>query len=192
MIFYPGDYRSELIFRHRSQYDLKTPFDSVFEAGVHKQRNTVQHLSALTRTESNYLASESFPWLWGVSKWLVESLPINTWEHLMSLSRSFLQMKAENQNFPQLTRIWLENWHLRSRINLWCKYKFTNMVLSLCWQMSKFTVWHFCFAYFDQHLPLHPSIKERRKRSCTPNIFVQYNIFSTNFVYFRFYYQVYK
>ena len=35
-----------------------------------------RRLSASTRTEPNFLASESFPWLWGVSKWLVESLPI--------------------------------------------------------------------------------------------------------------------
>ena len=46
------------------------------------------------------------------------SLTASTWKHSMSLDRSFLQMKAENQNFPQMTRIWLENWHLRSRINL--------------------------------------------------------------------------
>ena len=88
-----------------------------------------------------------------------------TWEHLMSLSRSFLQMKAQNQNFPKRTRIWLGNWHLRSRINLWCEHKFTNVVLSLCWhcwQMSMLTVWHFWSAYFDQHLPL-------QKSSCTPN-----------------------
>ena len=56
-------------------------------------------------------------------------LTVSTWEHSMSLSRSFLQMKAENQNFPQMTRIRLENWHLRSRINLWCKHKFTNVVM---------------------------------------------------------------
>ena len=35
-----------------------------------------RHLSASTRTESNYPAFESFPWLWGISKWLVESLPM--------------------------------------------------------------------------------------------------------------------
>ena len=52
-------------------------------------------------------------------------------------------MKAENQNFPQMTRIRVINWYLRSRINLWHKNKFTNLVLSLCWQMSKFTVWYF-------------------------------------------------
>ena len=46
------------------------------------------------------------------------SITIGTWEHLMSLSYSFLQMKAENQNFPQMTRISFENWHLWSRINL--------------------------------------------------------------------------
>ena len=33
------------------------------------------------------------------------SLNISTWEHSMSLNRSFLQMIAENQNFPQMTRI---------------------------------------------------------------------------------------
>ena len=87
------------------------------------------------------------------------SLSTSTWEHSMSLSRSFLQVKAKNQNFPQMTGIRLENWHLRSRINLWCKYKFTNVVLSLCWQMSKLTVWHFWSVYFDQHLPLQPSIE---------------------------------
>ena len=55
------------------------------------------------------------------------SIIVSTWEHSMSLNRSFLQMKTENHNFPKMTRIWLENWHLRSRINLWCKHKFTNV-----------------------------------------------------------------
>ena len=93
-----------------------------------------RRLSASTRIEPNFLASESF-----------------RWEYSMSLSRSFLQMKAENQNCPQMTRIWLEKWHIWSRIKLWCKHKFTNAVLSLCWQMSKLTVWCFWSAYF---LPL--------------------------------------
>ena len=53
----------ELIFRHRPRSDVKTPSDSVFEAAVHKQRNAIQHLSALTRVEPNFLASESFPCL---------------------------------------------------------------------------------------------------------------------------------
>ena len=35
-----------------------------------------QRFSASTRTEPYFLASESFPWIWGVSKWLVESLPM--------------------------------------------------------------------------------------------------------------------
>ena len=59
------------------------------------------------------------------------SLTVSTWENSIRLGRSFLQIKEENQNFPQITRIWHENWHLRSRINLWCKDKFTNMLLSL-------------------------------------------------------------
>ena len=58
--------------------------------------------------------------------------PWHVLSHSMSPSRSFLRMKAENQNFPQIMKIQLENWHLRSRINLWCKHKFTNVVLSLC------------------------------------------------------------
>ena len=63
MIFCAWDYRSGPIFRRRSQCGVKTPFDFVFEAALYKQRNAVQHLSALTRTEPNFLASESFPWL---------------------------------------------------------------------------------------------------------------------------------
>ena len=51
------------------------------------------------------------------------------WEHSINLSQSDLQMKGENQNFPQMTRIWLENWHLRSRINLWYNHKFTKVAL---------------------------------------------------------------
>ena len=51
-----------------------------------------------------------------------------------------LLMEAENQNFPQMTRIRLGNWHLQSRINLWYKHKLINLVLSLCWQMFKLTV----------------------------------------------------
>ena len=54
----------------------KNSFESVFEAAVQKQRNAVQCLSASTRTEPNFLSSGSFLWLWDVSKWLVESLPI--------------------------------------------------------------------------------------------------------------------
>ena len=60
------------------------------------------------------------------------SLTISTWEHSVSFSRSFLQMKPENRKFLQMTQMRLENWHLRSRINLWCKRKFTNVVLLLC------------------------------------------------------------
>ena len=60
-------------------------------------------------------------------------------------SASFFQMKAENQNFTQMMRIWLENWHLRSRINLWCKHKFTN---------------------FDHHLPLQSSIEKNNGYHC--------------------------
>ena len=63
MIFCGWDYRSGPIFPYRSQCDVKNPSDSVFEEAVHKQRNAVQHLSASTRTEPNFLASESFPWL---------------------------------------------------------------------------------------------------------------------------------
>ena len=48
------------------------------------------------------------------------NLALSTWENSKSLSRSFLRMIAENQNFPQMTRIWIESWYLRSRINLWC------------------------------------------------------------------------
>ena len=55
------------------------------------------------------------------------SLAVSTWENSMSHSRSFLLMKAENQNFPQMTRICLENWHRRPKIKL-CKRKFTNVV----------------------------------------------------------------
>ena len=76
MIFYAWDYRSGPIFRRRSQCDVKTLFDSVSEAAVHKQRNADQHLSVSTHMEPNFLTSESFPWLWAVSKWLVESLPM--------------------------------------------------------------------------------------------------------------------
>ena len=76
------------------------------------------------------------------------SLTVSTWEHSMSLSRSFLQMKVENQNIPRMTRVWLENWHFQSGKNLLCKQKFTNMVLSLCWQMSKFTFVRFLICLF--------------------------------------------
>ena len=63
MIFCIWNYRSEPIFRRRSQCDVKTPSYSFFETAVHKQRNAVQHLSASTRAEPNFFASESFPWL---------------------------------------------------------------------------------------------------------------------------------
>ena len=87
------------------------------------------------------------------------------------LSTTFVLKKRKLAVLTSWTWIWLEIWHLRSRINLGCKHKFTNVVLSLCWEMSKLTVWHFWSAYFDQHLPLQPSIEKRRKQSCTLNTF---------------------
>ena len=42
----------------------------------HLKKIIIIILSVSTRTESNILASELFPRLWGVSKWLVESLPM--------------------------------------------------------------------------------------------------------------------
>ena len=75
MIFCAWDYRNEPIFHPpQSQYDAEILSVFAFQAAVHKQTNAVQHLSASIRTAPNFLASESFPWLWGVLKWLVGSL----------------------------------------------------------------------------------------------------------------------
>jgi len=71
-----------------------------FEAAVRKQTNAVQHLSPLSRTALNFLVSESFPWLSGVLKWFVESLPMillillafNTSLHNASNSASLKKM----------------------------------------------------------------------------------------------------
>ena len=71
MIYWTWDYCSVPIFRHRLHFYVKTSSDSVFEAAIHKQRNAVQHISALTRMEPNFLASKSFLWLWNVSKWTI-------------------------------------------------------------------------------------------------------------------------
>ena len=70
-------------------------------------------------------------------------LTVSTWQHLMSLSHSFFQIKAESveNKFMMQTQI-------------------PNVVLSVCWQLSKFTLWDFWSAYFDQHLPLQPSIEK--------------------------------
>ena len=76
MIFCAWNYLSGPISRHRLQCDIKIPSDFVFKAAIHKQRNAVQRLLASIRTEPNFIASEQFPWLRGVSKWLVESLPM--------------------------------------------------------------------------------------------------------------------
>ena len=54
MIFCAWNYRNGPIFRLRSQCDVKTPPDFVFEAVVYKQRNAVQHISASTRTEPDF------------------------------------------------------------------------------------------------------------------------------------------
>jgi len=74
-----------------------------------------------------------------------------------------------------MTRIWLVNWHFQSRITLWCRHKSTNISMGLCWEMPKFIVWRLWSIYFDQHLPLKPSIRKRRKRSCTPNMYSWWN-----------------
>ena len=76
MIFCAWDYRNEPIFRPQSHCDAEIPSVFAFQAAIYKQTNAVQHLSASIRTASNFLDSESFPWLWGVLKWLVESLPM--------------------------------------------------------------------------------------------------------------------
>ena len=76
MIFCTWDYRNEPIFRPQSQCDAESSSVFAFQAAVHKQTNVIQHLSASTRTAPNFLASESFPWLWDVLKWLIESLMI--------------------------------------------------------------------------------------------------------------------
>ena len=76
IIFCAWDYHKGPIFCRRSQCDVKTLSDFVFEAAVHKLRNAFQHLSALTRIEPNFFASKSSPWLWGVSKWLIDSPPM--------------------------------------------------------------------------------------------------------------------
>ena len=46
--------------RHRES-NIKTSSDSIFAVAVYKKRNAVQHLSASTRTELNFLTSKSFP-----------------------------------------------------------------------------------------------------------------------------------
>ena len=84
-------------FRRRSQCDVKTLPYSVHEAFVYKQRNAVQHLPAPTRTEPNFLASKSFPWLWDVSKWLVESLPMIL-SILLAFGTSLQQVMPPIQN----------------------------------------------------------------------------------------------
>ena len=89
--------------------------------------------------------------------------------HESSASDAFDSESSKIFSFPRLCRFSTSIINI-NKINLWCKHKFTNMVLSLCWQISKLTVWHFWSAYFDQHLPLQPSIDKRRKQSCTPNI----------------------
>jgi len=72
-----------------------------------------------------------------------------------------------------MTRIWLVNWHFQSRITLWCRHKSTNVSMELCWQMPKFIVLCLWSIYFDHHLLLKPSIRKRRKQSCTPNTFLR-------------------
>jgi len=76
MIFCACAYRNELIFRPQSQCDAEVPSVFVFQAAVHKQTNAVQHLSPSSYTAPNFLVSESFPWLPGVLKCLVESFPM--------------------------------------------------------------------------------------------------------------------
>jgi len=76
MIFCAWSYRKESIFRPRSQCNAEISSVFAFQAAVHKQTNAVQHLSASRRTAPNFLVSKSFPWLSGVLKWFVESLPM--------------------------------------------------------------------------------------------------------------------
>jgi len=63
MIFCAWDYRNKPIFRPQSQCDAEIPSVFAFQAAVHKQINTVKHLSASIRSAPNFLASELFPWL---------------------------------------------------------------------------------------------------------------------------------
>jgi len=59
--------------------------------------------------------------------------------------------------------------------------------MGLCWQMPKFIVWRLWSIYFDHHLPLKPSIGKRRKQSCTPNISLRVQSYSTPFPVWTFY-----
>jgi len=78
MIFCAWGYRNESISRPQSQCDAEILSVFIVQAVVHKQTNAVQCLSASSHLISslNFLVSESFPWLSGVLKWLVESFPM--------------------------------------------------------------------------------------------------------------------
>jgi len=70
MIFCAWGYCNAPIFRSQSQCNAKIPSVFAFQAAIRKQTNAVQNLSASSRTAHN--VSESFPWLSGLLKWLVE------------------------------------------------------------------------------------------------------------------------
>jgi len=76
MIFCAWSYCNEPIFRPQSQCDAEMPSVFAFQAVVHKKTNALQHLLASSPTASNFLVSDSFPWLSGIWKWLVGSFPI--------------------------------------------------------------------------------------------------------------------
>ena len=62
------------------------------------------------------------------------SLTVSTWEHSISLSRSFLQMEAENQNFPQMISfVWCVFWWLFLVVGLWKLSRSVIFLLVLLW-----------------------------------------------------------
>ena len=130
-------------FYRQSQCNVKTPSDSVFEAAVHKQRNAVQQLSTSTRTEPNFLTSESFPWLWGVSKCV--------W-HQSSASNASNSESSKIFSFLPLCRSSTSKWlllkrrnHSRHVLSLWATSPYVHK--SIRWASAEI---FFKFRYVDR------------------------------------------
>ena len=144
----------------------RNPFHLCLSSSCSQANNTVQHLSASIRTAPNFLASESFPWLWGILKWLVvtsndransswfwhESCSSNASNSasskifsLPSLCRSSMSKSPFLKRFQLKISVYEPNSRL---LILWCRHKSTNVSMGLCWQMPKFIVWHLFYDLF--------------------------------------------
>ena len=77
-----------------------------------------RRLLASSRTEPNFFASESFPWLWGISECLVESLPMIL-PFLLAFGKSHQQVVPPIRNLRKFSLLHRHAGHRHQNHHSW-------------------------------------------------------------------------